>query len=120
MVPSGQAAAAPAFVRLVAHPLRWLLLDVAPRVLPELDRRLSETTDRVLRERGVEVRMETSVEEATSDGVRLTSGETVPTRTLVWCVGVRPGAVQRRFGMRCASPCAAVLHYASNESYRPP
>jgi NADH dehydrogenase len=70
--------------------VRWLLLDLAPRVLPELDRRLSVTADRVLRERGVEVRMQTSVEEATSDGVRLTSGETVPTRTLVWCVGVRP------------------------------
>ena len=31
-----------------------------------------------------------SVEEATGDGVRLTDGSTVSTRTLVWCVGVRP------------------------------
>ena len=31
-----------------------------------------------------------SVEEATGDGVRLTDGRTVSTRTLVWCVGVRP------------------------------
>jgi NADH:quinone reductase (non-electrogenic) len=34
--------------------------------------------------------MGTSVEEATGDGVRLTDSRTVPTRTLVWCVGVRP------------------------------
>src|SRR5689334_17236563 len=67
-----------------------MLLDLAPRVLPELDPRLSTTADHVLRRRGVEVRMGTSVEEATADGVRLTDGETVPTRTLVWCVGVRP------------------------------
>ncbi|WP_405657417.1 NAD(P)/FAD-dependent oxidoreductase [Streptomyces sp. NBC_00079] len=69
---------------------RWLLLDIVPRVLPELDERLSRTADRVLRERGVEVRMGTSVQEATHDGVLLTDGEFVDSRTLVWCVGVRP------------------------------
>ncbi|MFD5475142.1 NAD(P)/FAD-dependent oxidoreductase [Streptomyces sp. NPDC127105] len=69
---------------------RWLLLDVAPRVLPELDERLSATADRVLRRRGVEVRMGTSVKEATHEGVLLTDGEFVRSRTLVWCVGVRP------------------------------
>ncbi|MFE9448549.1 NAD(P)/FAD-dependent oxidoreductase [Streptomyces sp. NPDC006739] len=78
------------------HPLRagmrprWMLLDVAPRVLPELDERLSRTADRVLRERGVDVRTGTSVKEATHDGVLLTDGESVASRTLVWCVGVRP------------------------------
>ncbi|MEU6357658.1 FAD-dependent oxidoreductase [Streptomyces sp. NPDC047072] len=78
------------------HPLRegvrprWLLLDIAERVLPELDEHLSRTADRTLRERGVEVRMGTSVKEATPGGVLLTDGEFVETRTLVWCVGVRP------------------------------
>ncbi|MFC8710378.1 NAD(P)/FAD-dependent oxidoreductase [Streptomyces sp. NPDC057197] len=69
---------------------RWLLLDIAERVLPELDERLSRTADRALRDRGVEVRMGTSVKEATHEGVLLTDGGFVPTRTLVWCVGVRP------------------------------
>ncbi|MFF4019036.1 FAD-dependent oxidoreductase [Streptomyces sp. NPDC001843] len=69
---------------------RWMLLDIAPRVLPEMDERLSQTADRVLRERGVDVRMGTSVKEATHDGVLLTDGDFVETRTLVWCVGVRP------------------------------
>jgi NADH dehydrogenase len=69
---------------------RWMLLDVAPRVLPGLDERLSRTADRVLRARGVDVRMGTSVKEATHDGVLLTDGEFVASRTLVWCVGVRP------------------------------
>ncbi|QOV43944.1 NAD(P)/FAD-dependent oxidoreductase [Streptomyces chromofuscus] len=69
---------------------RWILLDIAPRVLPELDERLSRTADRVLRQRGVDVRMGTSVKEATHGGVLLTDGEYVETRTLVWCVGVRP------------------------------
>ncbi|MGW0583805.1 NAD(P)/FAD-dependent oxidoreductase [Streptomyces sp. NPDC002920] len=78
---------------------RWLLLDVASRVLPELDERLSRTADRVLRERGVEVRTETSVKEATPDGVLLTDGEFVDTRTLVWCVGVRPDPLVDSLGL---------------------
>lgn len=77
---------------------RWLLLDIAPRVLPELDERLSRTADRVLRGRGVEVRTGTSVEEATPTGVRLSDGEYIDTRTLVWCVGVRPDPLVEGLG----------------------
>ncbi|QIY74540.2 NAD(P)/FAD-dependent oxidoreductase [Streptomyces sp. RLB1-33] len=77
---------------------RWLLLDVAPRVLPELDERLSRAADRVLRRRGVDVRAATSVEEATPSGVRLSDGEFVDTRTLAWCVGVRPDPLVEALG----------------------
>jgi NADH dehydrogenase len=77
---------------------RWMLLDIAPRVLPEMDERLSRTADRVLRRRGVDVRMGTSVKEATHDGVLLTDGEFVDTRTLVWCVGVRPDPLVEGLG----------------------
>ncbi|MEU0967140.1 NAD(P)/FAD-dependent oxidoreductase [Streptomyces sp. NPDC005917] len=69
---------------------RWLLLDVAPRVLPGMNDKLSRTADRVLRRRGVEIRTGTSVKEATRDGVLLSDGEFIASRTLVWCVGVRP------------------------------
>ncbi|MEU1756930.1 NAD(P)/FAD-dependent oxidoreductase [Micromonospora matsumotoense] len=85
--------------RLTVRP-RWMLLDVAPRVLPELDERMSRTADRVLRRRGVDVRMGTSVAEATADGVRLTDGGYVPTCTLAWCVGVRPDPFVAELGLR--------------------
>jgi NADH dehydrogenase len=75
---------------LAGQPIRWLLLDLAPRVLPELDRRLSATADRVLRRRGIEVRLQTTVQAATAEGVRLSDGQFVPRRSLIWCVGVRP------------------------------
>ncbi|MEV8245066.1 FAD-dependent oxidoreductase [Streptomyces rochei] len=87
------------------HPMRtgmrprWMLLDVAERVLPEMDERLSRTAERVLRQRGVDVRMGTSVKEATHDGVLLTDGTTVDTRTLVWCVGVRPDPLVESLGL---------------------
>ena len=54
------AAQGPLFTKAVAarHPelrdqqIRWLLLDIAPKVLPELNPRLSRTADEVLRSRG--------------------------------------------------------------------
>ncbi|MEW2378255.1 NAD(P)/FAD-dependent oxidoreductase [Micromonospora sp. NPDC047812] len=85
--------------RLKIRP-KWMLLDVAPRVLPELDQRMSDTADRVLRRRGVDVRMGTSVAVATADGVTLTDGDYVPTCTLVWCVGVRPDPFVAELGLR--------------------
>lgn len=78
--------------------IRWLLLDLAPRVLPELQRRLSTAADRVLRHRGVEVLTGTSVDEAMTDGVRMSNGEFVPSRTLAWCVGVRPDPLVEGLG----------------------
>ena len=74
---------------LAGQQIRWMLLDTAPRLLPELDPRLSKTADRVLRRRGVQVRTGQSVAEAMDGCVRLSTGEKVPTRSLIWCVGVR-------------------------------
>ncbi|WP_059006070.1 NAD(P)/FAD-dependent oxidoreductase [Streptomyces specialis] len=78
---------------------RWMLLDIAPRVLPELDERLSRTADRVLRQRGVDVRNKMSVKEAKPEGVLLDDGEFVPTRSLIWCVGVRPDPLVSEVGL---------------------
>jgi NADH dehydrogenase len=85
--------------RLARERPQWMLLDVAPRVLPELDPRLSEAADQVLRERGVEVRMGTSIEEAMAGGVKLSNGRFVPTRSLIWCVGVRPDPLVKDLGL---------------------
>jgi NADH:ubiquinone reductase (H+-translocating) len=74
---------------LAGQPIRWMLLDTAPRLLPELDPRLSKTADRVLRRRGVQVRTGQSVTEAMPGYVILSTGEKVPTSCLIWCVGVR-------------------------------
>nr|MDT0657426.1 FAD-dependent oxidoreductase [Micromonospora sp. DSM 115978] len=84
--------------RLPIRP-RWLLLDVSDRVLPELDRRMSATAGEVLRRRGVDIRMGCSVREAVTAGVRLTDGDFIPTRSLVWCVGVRPDPLVAGLGL---------------------
>jgi NADH dehydrogenase len=78
---------------------KWLLLDTADRVLPGLSERLSRAADTVLRERGVDVRLGTSVKIATADGVHLDDGQFVPTRSLIWCVGVRPDPLVADLGL---------------------
>jgi NADH dehydrogenase len=75
---------------LTEKDVRWLLVDMAPRVLPGLSKHLSAPALKVLRARGVDVRLETSVSEVTSTCVRLTDDTEIPTRTVAWCVGVRP------------------------------
>jgi len=84
---------------LAGHKLRWMLLDIAPRIMPELDPRLSAIATKVLSARGIEIRTGTSVEHATVDGVKLSDGEFVPTRSLIWCVGVRPDPMVARLGL---------------------
>jgi NADH dehydrogenase len=79
--------------------LRWLLVDLAPKVLPELDPRLSSTAEKVLSGRGIEIRTSTTVKEATSEGVLLSDGEFVRTRSLIWCVGVRPDPLIERLDL---------------------
>jgi NADH dehydrogenase len=78
---------------------RWLLLDTAERVLPTLDSRLAVAADRVLRERGVDVLLKTSVQQAGERGVELSDGSFVPTRSLIWCVGVRPDPLVADLGL---------------------
>jgi NADH dehydrogenase len=84
---------------LSGQKLRWILVDIAPRLMPELDPRLSAVAHRVLSRRGMEIRTGTSVEHATHQGVQLSDGEFVPTRSLIWCVGVRPDPMVERLGL---------------------
>jgi NADH dehydrogenase len=85
--------------RLRGRTARWLLLDTAERVLPGLRERLSATAAATLAGRGVEIRTRTSVQEATAEGVLLSDGSMVPTRSLIWCVGVRPDPLVDTLGL---------------------
>jgi NADH dehydrogenase len=91
--------AAADYPRLRPEEMRWVLVDLAPKILPELGRRLGENAMKVLRRRGVEVRLGVTVEEATRDKVRLSDGETIPTHTLVWCTGVTPSPLVKTLGL---------------------
>jgi NADH:ubiquinone reductase (H+-translocating) len=91
--------AAAEYPRLRPEDIRWVLVDLAPRVLPELGRKLGDDAMEVLRRRGVEVRLGTTVEEASEGRVRLSDGETIETHTLVWCTGVTPSPLIATLGL---------------------
>jgi NADH:quinone reductase (non-electrogenic) len=90
------------FPRLTPADLRWVLLDVAPRVLPELGPRLGRAAMRVVLRRGMAVRLGTTVTEVSEDGVLLSDGTRLATRTVVWTVGVTPPPLVERLGLPVA------------------
>lgn len=79
--------------------LRWLLVDAANRVLPELGEQLGDRALRTLRRSGVDVRLGTTVREVTPTSVLLSDGDRVPTRTLVWCAGATPNPLVATLGL---------------------
>ena len=79
--------------------VRWVLVDIAAQVLPELGATLGRAALRVLGRRGVDVRLQTTVTEVTANSVTLSDGTVVPTRTLVWSAGVAPSPLVARLGL---------------------
>src|SRR3954449_1191023 len=78
------------YPRARLHGMRWILVEATDRVLPEIDPKLADYAVRQLRGRGIEVRLGTTLEEVTADQARISTGETLPTRTVVWTAGVAP------------------------------
>jgi NADH:ubiquinone reductase (H+-translocating) len=71
-------------------PQRWVLVDAAPKILPEIPTRLGEYAAAQLTKRGVEIRVSTRLDSADERGVVLSDGTRVETGTLVWTAGVAP------------------------------
>jgi NADH:quinone reductase (non-electrogenic) len=78
------------YPRARLHGMRWILVEATDRVLPEIDQKLAEYAVRQLQGRGIEVRLGTTLDAVDGDTATLSTGETVPTRTVVWTAGVRP------------------------------
>jgi NADH dehydrogenase len=87
------------YPELHGRPQRWVLVDAAPKILPEIPRRLGEYAARRLAKRGVEIHVGTTLE--SYDGVEavLADGARVPARTLVWTAGVRANPLLARLGL---------------------
>jgi NADH dehydrogenase len=72
---------------------RWVLVDAAPKILPEIPRRLGEYAARHLERRGVEIHVSSTLESFDGSEAVLSNGIRIPARTLVWSAGVRPHPV---------------------------
>lgn len=85
--------------QLRGHQARWVLLDLASRVLPGLNAGLSGPAATVLRRRGVDIRLGETVTEVTGGHVVMSDGTKLPAHTVVWCVGVRPDPLISSVGL---------------------
>ncbi len=69
---------------------RWVLVDAAPKILPEIPTRLGDYAARELAGRGVEIRTGTTLSSLDEHEAVLSDGERIRTATLVWTAGVTP------------------------------
>jgi NADH dehydrogenase len=69
---------------------RWVLVDAAPKILPEIPSRLGDYAAAQLAKRGVEIHVSTRLESADDRGVLLSDGTRIESATLVWTAGVAP------------------------------
>jgi NADH:ubiquinone reductase (H+-translocating) len=87
------------YPRLRGIPHRWVLVDAAPKILPEIPTRLGEYAARELVGRGVEIHVGTTLESIDAHEAVLSNGERIPTRTLVWTTGVKPSPLLGEWGL---------------------
>ena len=79
--------------------MRWVLIDTADRILPELSEELAAYATDVLRRRGIEILLSTGLESAEGGIVRLSDGQAFASDTLVWTAGVKPSPLARDSGL---------------------
>jgi NADH:ubiquinone reductase (H+-translocating) len=73
--------------------MRWVMVEAASRIMPEVSVQLgSYTVDRLI-ERNIDVRLDTRLEDVTGGHVRLSDGDQFDADTVVWTAGVRPNPV---------------------------
>ncbi|HSC70728.1 MAG TPA: NAD(P)/FAD-dependent oxidoreductase [Candidatus Methylomirabilis sp.] len=70
--------------------LRIVLVHDGPVVLPELGEKLGAYAQQKLAERKVEIHLTTRITAMSNDGVILSDGTLIPSKTLVWTAGTSP------------------------------
>ena len=81
------------------RPRRWVLVDAAPKILPEIPSRLGEYAARQLTKRGIEIHVGTTLEAVDAEAAVLSDGTRIPTATLVWTAGVRANPLLAQLGL---------------------
>ena len=72
---------------------RVILIEAQDTVLPGMNAKTRELALSRLKSHGVEVMLKTRLGGAWQGGVRTAGGDTIPTRALVWCAGIKPVSV---------------------------
>ncbi|HCU91729.1 MAG TPA: NADH dehydrogenase FAD-containing subunit [Actinobacteria bacterium] len=87
------------YPELSRREMRWILVEAADRILPEVSPAMADYTAALLRRRHIEVRPRTRLVSAEGGRVQLDDGEEFPAGTLVWTAGVAPSPLARQAGL---------------------
>lgn len=79
--------------------MRFVLVDAADKILPEVGPKLGKWGLEHLQKRGIEVYLQTSMESCVDGHVVLKNGLEVDSSTIVWTAGVKPNPALARFGL---------------------
>ncbi len=79
--------------RVAPGDLRWVLVEAADRIMPEVGEAMARYTLDQLRARGIEVHLRTRLESCVGGHVVLSDGTELDCDILVWTAGVKPDPV---------------------------
>ncbi|WP_406202523.1 NAD(P)/FAD-dependent oxidoreductase [Kitasatospora sp. NBC_01560] len=79
--------------------MRFILVEAANRILPEMGPDLGLWTKEKLEERNIEIYIETSMDSCVDQHVVLKNGVEADASTIVWTAGVKPNPVLANFGL---------------------
>jgi NADH dehydrogenase len=88
-----------AYPELDADAMRVVLVEMGDEVLAPFKQGLRDYAANALRKRGVDLRLGKTVAEVTDTEVRLSDGEVIPTRTVIWATGVTAHPAVSEWGL---------------------
>jgi NADH dehydrogenase len=78
--------------------IKMTIIEAAPRLLPALPERLSQSTEEQLHHLGVDVLTGAQVSHVTAAGIHTRQGQFVAAELKVWCAGIKMPAVSAHLG----------------------
>jgi NADH dehydrogenase len=82
-----------------AQMVRFVLLDLAEQVMPEVGEKLGTAAMRVLRSRGIDVRLGVTLKRVQADHVVLSDDSRIDTHTVAWLTGVTGAPLIEKLGL---------------------
>jgi NADH:ubiquinone reductase (H+-translocating) len=79
--------------------VNFVLLDLAEQVMPEVGEKLGAAAQRVLKSRGVDVRLGVTLKEVHAEHVVLTDDSLIRTHTVAWVTGVTGAPLIEKLGL---------------------
>src|SRR3954465_13362862 len=77
----------------------FLLLDLAEQVMPEVGEKLGTEAQRVLKSRGIDVRLGVTLKEVHAEHVVLSDDSLIRTHTVAWVTGVTGAPLIEELGL---------------------